>query len=131
MASNLFTRDESKLMKRPVHNEYPLVYRPDHQLADKLGFVPKRLVYSDRMDAMNIIGDSLGADLEHTAFSDGRRTDSKSVYRKWTKQSGCIEKGNDRVFSAPDTSRVSKDEIRQATQMVAQGYKPRYRTLEE
>lgn len=81
-----------------------------------------------------VISDDLGQQLEHHGYSDGRRTDSKSVFRRWTKEAGLVEKGNDRER----TGRRQGDELKQvirdvaeATQMVKAGYRPRIRHFEE
>ncbi len=73
----------------------------------------------------NVIGDELGAQLEHHGYSDGRRTDSKSVFRRWTKDAGLVEKGNDRerpkLAKMPDT----RADVARAVQMCKDGFKPR------
>lgn len=81
-----------------------------------------------------VISDDLGQQLEHHGYSDGRKTDSKSTFRRWTKEAGLVEKGNDRN-TAP---RRQGDELKQiirdvaeATQMVKAGYKPQIRFFEE
>lgn len=90
--------------------------------------VPKHLAPPKHAGkSRQVISDDLGADLEHMAFDDGRRTASKSVFRRWTRESGCVEKGNDREVSqrqfGADTSHVKRD-VTEAIQMVRQGYKP-------
>ena len=78
--------------------------------------------------------DYLGDALEHHGYSDGRRTDSKSTFRRWTREAGLVEKGNDRER----TQRRQGDDHRQiirdvalATQMVKGGYRPQIRHHEE
>lgn len=86
-----------------------------------------------RRNAPHVISDSLGADLEHHGYSDGRRTDSKSVFRNWTKQAGLVEKGNDREYAprtlGPDAREVIRD-VAQATEQVKNGYRPMIRQFE-
>lgn len=82
----------------------------------------------------NVISDDLGQQLEHHGYSDGRRTDSKSTFRRWTKEAGLVEKGNDRD-TAPrrqgdELKQVIRD-VAEATQMVKAGYKPQIRFFEE
>lgn len=80
-----------------------------------------------------VISDDLGQQLEHHGFGDGRRTDSKSVFRKWTKQAGLVEKGNDRVKAdrrlGSPTSDVVRD-VAQAVNMLKNGYVPQIRWRE-
>lgn len=75
-----------------------------------------------------VIPDGLGATLEHTAYSDGRSTDSKSQYRAWTAQAGCVEKGNDRERPSSGVERVTSREIGEAIAKVNGGYRPFERT---
>jgi hypothetical protein len=81
-----------------------------------------------------VISDDLGSQLEHHGYSDGRRTDSKSTFRRWTQEAGLVEKGNDREFrprhQGSDVKEVIKD-VALATQMVKEGYRPRIRYFEE
>lgn len=110
-------------------DEFPVVWRPNHPLADSLGMVPRRLAGGhDRDAAPHVISDSLGADLEHHGYADGRKTDSKSVFRTWTKQAGLVEKGNDREKpNRPSDAQLAKklrNDVGRALQMVKQGYKP-------
>lgn len=81
-----------------------------------------------------VISDDLGAQLEHHGYSDGRRTDSKSVFRRWTKDAGLVEKGNDRSRAdrrlGPDAREVIRD-VAIATNMVKNGYRPQIRQFEE
>lgn len=97
-----------------------------------------RLVRKDRAAPLEagpmVQSDYLGDMLEHHGYSDGRRTDSKSTFRRWTKEAGLVEKGNDRERSG----RRQGDELRQvirdvaeATQMVKAGYRPQIRHFEE
>jgi hypothetical protein len=92
--------------------------------------VPKRLA-GPREDGrvQGVISDDLGSDLEHMDYADGRRTASKSTYRRWTREAGSVEKGNDRVrsdrnFGDSDTRQLQRD-VAQAIEMVKQGYRPR------
>lgn len=78
----------------------------------------------DRSDAPYISPDGMGMTLEHTAFADGRSTDSKSQYRRWTQEAGCVEKGNDREAPRSQYQSVTREEVATAAQMVNQGYRP-------
>lgn len=78
----------------------------------------------------NVISDDLGADLEHMAYSDGRRTASKSVYRRWTKEAGCVEKGNDRERPRAEAGSDIRADVAQAIEMVRQGYRPSLRFMD-
>lgn len=56
--------------------------------------VPKRLAAPLKSaGSPAIIRDDLGAGLKH--MGNGKVTDSKSQFRRWTKETGCIELGND------------------------------------
>ena len=81
-----------------------------------------------------VISDDLGQQLEHHGYSDGRRTDSKSTFRRWTKEAGLVEKGNDRERSTrrqgEDVKQVIRD-VAEATQRVKAGYRPQIRYFEE
>ncbi len=75
--------------------------------------------------ATYVVSDNLGADLEHHGYADGRSTSSKSEFRRWTKEAGLTEKGNDR--EAPqrvDKAGDLRRDVQQAVQMVNQGYRP-------
>lgn len=81
-----------------------------------------------------VISDDLGQQLEHHGYSDGRKTDSKSTFRRWTKEAGLVEKGNDRNAAPRRQGEEMKQIIRdvaEATQMVKAGYKPQIRFFEE
>ncbi len=73
------------------------------------------------------ISDDLKADLEHHGYSDGRRTDSKSTFRRWTREAGLVEKGNDRerpkLAKTPDI----RQDVATALQMCKNGYRPQIR----
>lgn len=73
-----------------------------------------------------VISDDLGSDLEHHGYGDGRRTASKSVFRRWTKDAGLIEKGNDREKPRPMRDPDLRADVAQAIQMLRQGYRPNY-----
>lgn len=79
----------------------------------------------------NVISDDIGTDLEHMAYADGRRTASKSVYRRWTKEAGCVEKGNDRERPRAGTPPDVRADVAQAIEMVRQGYRPSLRFMED
>lgn len=72
----------------------------------------------------HVISDDLGTDLEHHSYADGRKTASKSEFRRWTKEAGCVEKGNDREAPSPARDPDLKADVAQAIQMVRQGYRP-------
>lgn len=94
--------------------------------------VPKRLAGPRHSNAKmrQVISDDLGSDLEHHGFDDGRRTASKSTFRRWTKEAGLVEKGNDRepVKRARDPD--LRSDVAQAIQMLKQGYRPQLRNIE-
>lgn len=96
------------------------------------GVVVLKTSEADRASGVHVISDDLGSQLEHHGYSDGRRTDSKSVFRRWTKEAGLVEKGNDRE-RAPrrqgDDS-VIRD-VATAVQMLKAGYRPQIRQYEE
>jgi len=121
-------------MKPPKSwDEYPLVQRIGHPLADKQGFVPKRYLH-EQTNSVHVISDDLGGHLEHHGYSDGRQTDSKSVFRRWTKEAGLVEKGNDRNHAPRQQGAELKEVIRDvayATEMVKNGYRPQIRYFEE
>lgn len=72
----------------------------------------------------HVISDDLGADLDHHGYADGRKTASKSEFRRWTKEAGLFEKGNDREPARPVQDKSLASDVAQAIQMVRQGYKP-------
>lgn len=97
--------------------------------------VPKRLAGPRDGRVQGVISDDLGSDLEHMDYSDGRRTASKSTYRRWTREAGSVEKGNDRVqgvrqFGDGDHKQLQRD-VAQAIEMVKQGYRPQIRWRED
>lgn len=71
-----------------------------------------------------VVSDYLGAQLEHHGYSDGRRTDSKSTFRRWTKEAGLVEKGNDREKPRPLREPDIRRDVAQALEMVKNGYRP-------
>lgn len=71
-----------------------------------------------------VISDSLPDQLEHHGYGDGRRTDSKSVFRRWTKEAGLVEKGNDREGPRPVKAPDLRGDVAQAINMLRQGYRP-------
>jgi hypothetical protein len=83
-----------------------------------------------RRDRVHVISDSLGEALEHHAYADGRRTDSKSQFRRWTREAGVVEKGNDRERPQPVREQSIAGDVAQAYQMVKQGYRPRLFNIE-
>lgn len=92
-----------------------------------------RLVRKERAgprSAVHVISDDLGTQLEHHGYADGRKTDSKSTFRRWTKDAGLVEKGNDRerrLQAAPDLRR----DVAEAYSMCKQGYRPTIRLTGE
>lgn len=55
---------------------------------------------------------------------DGKHYDSKSAFRRVTKQSGGEEVGNEVQRDTRSMDTVTKDEVQKAAAMVSQGYKP-------
>lgn len=94
---------------------------------NRLRWIPEGRVENTRSDAPQVISDTLSDGLEHMAYSDGRRTDSKSTYRKWTKEAGCVEKGNDRESRKPQIDTSFSSDVAQSINMLKQGHKPRIR----
>lgn len=92
-----------------------------------------RLVLKKRTEATatapQVISDDLGQPLEHHGYADGRRTDSKSTFRRWTKEAGLVEKGNDRELRRPASRDLTAD-VAQAYKMVQQGYRPQLKRLD-
>lgn len=88
--------------------------------------VPKHLAGPRHSNAKmrQVISDSLPDQLEHHGYADGRRTDSKSVFRRWTKEAGLIEKGNDRERVRPARDPDLRSDVAQAINMLRQGYRP-------
>jgi hypothetical protein len=97
-----------------------------------------RMVRKDRALPVSagpmVQSDYLGDQLEHHGYSDGRRTDSKSTFRRWTKEAGLVEKGNDRERTerrlGDDRKQIIRD-VALATEMVKNGYRPQIRQFEE
>lgn len=81
-------------------------------------------------DGPQVISDDLKADLEHMAYADGRRTASKSQFRRWTREAGCVEKGNDREQPRPAQSGDIRADVGRALQMLREGYRPRLMNIE-
>lgn len=80
-----------------------------------------------RPGQVHVISDDLGADLEHHGYADGRRTASKSVFRRWTREAGLVEKGNDRERPKLAKMQDLRQDVATALQMCRQGYKPTIR----
>jgi hypothetical protein len=76
---------------------------------------------------VHVISDDLGAQLEHHGYADGRRTDSKSTFRRWTKDAGLVEKGNDRERPKRAPAQDIASDVALALQMCKEGHKPRMR----
>lgn len=72
--------------------------------------VPKHLAQplTERREAPNVIPDGMGQDLWHPAT--GRYADSKSEFRRMTKESGCVEMGNDIKAEPRKQVRLSRQE---------------------
>lgn len=101
------------------------VYQKNYALIDwskDLGPVERR----DRTSrgVGNVISDNLPDQLEHHGFADGRRTDSKSQFRRWTKEAGLIERGNDRESQKPVHDPDLRPDVALAVEMVKNGYRP-------
>ncbi len=87
--------------------------------------VPKHSAPPKHSGRVNgVISNSLGEHLEHHGYSDGRRTDSKSVFRRWTKEIGAVEKGNDREQRLPVRDNSMTRDVALAVEMVKNGYRP-------
>lgn len=71
-----------------------------------------------------VISDDLGRQLEHHGYADGRRTDSKSQFRRWTREAGLVEKGNDRERPRLAKSQDVGPDVAKALQMCKEGYRP-------
>lgn len=94
---------------------------------------PRKTVHSLKRNS-GVISDDLGQQLEHHGYSDGRMTDSKSTFRRWTKEAGLVEKGNDRESAQRQLGASEREVIRdvaRATEMVKNGYRPIIRQYEE
>ena len=76
---------------------------------------------------VHVISDDLGTQLEHHGYADGRRTDSKSTFRRWTKDAGLVEKGNDRERPRRAPAQDIASDVATALQMCKDGYRPRTR----
>lgn len=71
-----------------------------------------------------VISDDLGTDLEHHGYGDGRQTASKSEFRRWTKEAGLTERGNDREPPRPMRDPDLRPDVARALEMVKNGYRP-------
>ncbi len=81
-----------------------------------------------------VISDDLGQQLDHHGYSDGRKTDSKSTFRRWTKEAGLVEKGNDRERGDRQLGSKPQDVVRDvahAVEMLKNGHRPVIRQFEE
>lgn len=76
---------------------------------------------------VHVISDDLGTQLEHHGYADGRRTDSKSQFRRWTKDAGLVEKGNDRERPKRAPVQDIRVDVARALQMCKDGYRPQIR----
>lgn len=78
------------------------------------------------LDAPMIISDHLPAALEHHGYADGRRTDSKSTFRRWTREAGLTEIGTEKQRPPQRVEPThAGGEVKQAIEMLRSGYKPR------
>lgn len=76
--------------------------------------------------------DQLATEIEHPAYGDGRKTSSKSEFRRWTEQAGCVELGNDRNTPSPiSRDRDVRRDVIRAYDMVKQGYRPTLSNIKE
>jgi hypothetical protein len=89
--------------------------------------VLKRREQSAGNAKVHVISDDLGAQLEHHGYADGRKTDSKSTFRRWTKDAGLVEKGNDRERPKRASAQDIASDVATALQMCKDGYRPRIR----
>ena len=64
----------------------------------KLVCVPKERAAPRNAGPMTI-SDDLKADLEHHGYADGRRTASKSQFRRWTREAGLVDRHLNGVVS--------------------------------
>ena len=101
------------------------VYRPDHPQANELGIVELSLVgCEERVPGLYVIPDTM-PDTRHMA--DGKFYNSKSKFRKVTRDHGCVEVGNElRTMNAPRATvvldkRQRRDDIRRAFWEVRNG----------
>ncbi len=102
------------------------VYRPLHPDANENGMIDRALVHDRPDDAPMVISDHLPAMLEHHGYSDGRRTDSKSTFRRWTRDAGLVEVGTEKQRRAPPPQdATAAREVKQAIEMLRSGHKPR------
>jgi hypothetical protein len=82
-----------------------------------------------RAGTVHVISDNLTGQLEHHGYADGRRTDSKSTFRRWTREANLVEKGNDR--ERPKTAKLPdiRADVARAVQMCKDGYRPRLNSV--
>jgi hypothetical protein len=88
------------------------VYRPDHPKADKFGMIDKNDLYDEgRGESAYVISDTMEP-TKHMAT--GEYFTSKAKFRAQTRQSGCIEVGNETDFMLKPRKRVetSREERR-------------------
>lgn len=89
-----------------------------------------RLVRKDRVgpkaERIHVISDDLGQQLQHHGYNH-RFTDSKSVFRRWTKEAGLVEKGNDRERPGRAKPPDLRQDVATALQMCKAGYRPTLR----
>lgn len=105
-----------------------LVYRPGHPEANHNGMVDRALAgeLTDRSahSAPHVISDTM-ADTRHMA--DGKYYDSKSKFRKVTRDHGCVEVGNEVATLTAPRPRIPidrkqlRDDIKRATWEVKNG----------
>lgn len=92
------------------------VYRRVPEPGGKRSDLPVPMIIGDHMDAA-----------EHPC--DGKTYESKSAFRRVTKQNGCIEVGNDpqrfKKYALPKPDRTTiKESILKAESKVKNGYRP-------
>lgn len=69
-----------------------------------------------------IVRDGMDALLNH---ANGQVYDSKSAFRRATRDAGCVEVGNDAPLTlAPRDYRPAVQDVAEAVQMLNQGYQP-------
>lgn len=97
------------------------IYRPNHPEANANGFIPKWMLGEVRTEAHFVHADGMNKTW-HPA--NGKHYESKSEFRRVTREHGCVEMGNDQQTQARMGQSVTKSDVAKAYQMVSQGYRP-------
>lgn len=98
----------------------------NNRLVEKSRAAPKSAAF--------VISDNLAQPLEHHGYSDGRRTDSKATFRRWTREAGLVEKGNDRAKAERKLGNERRSvvhDVAHAVNMLKNGYRPQIRQFED